>query len=117
MLFWHDVLFEDENAQRYNFTSDVGQDERAFHTAQQQVQHWLERNSRIGGKARALLADYAKNHGSKPPGMTPPIAALNRKSPEGDPAQGHADDPDDEVDDPKRTEKITPFWNADEPDK
>ncbi|KAF4125634.1 palmitoyltransferase [Geosmithia morbida] len=111
MSFWFDVLFDDDGA--YSGSDDGLGDGSGFRpdVAKQQVQHWLDRNSRMCDTARDLLRDYAQNHADKPPGNLAPIRPLAWNwLPDGmGPSEIEAEaDKDD---------KFSPVWNPDEPDK
>ncbi|KAF4595569.1 essential cytoplasmic protein Ctr86 [Ophiocordyceps camponoti-floridani] len=112
MSFWLDVLF-DEDEPAYNSGPEEGiNDGSGFRpdVAKQQVQHWLDRNSRMCDTARRLLKDYAKNHADKPPGNLAPIRPLAWNwLPD-----GVAPPPIDLCDD---TERVNPIWKPDETDR
>ncbi|KAF6843055.1 essential cytoplasmic protein [Colletotrichum musicola] len=78
MSFWYDVLF-DEDAQIDESQDGLG-DSSGFgfqvDVAKTEIQHWLERNSRMCDAARKLLKDYSQNKSHKPPGVLAPIAPL-----------------------------------------
>lgn len=111
MAFWFDVLFDDEGG--YSGSEDGMGDGSGFRpdVAKQQVQHWLDRNSRMCDTARRLLKDHADNHSDKPPGKLAPIRPLawnwlpDSMRPEYIDEEGKKDD------------KFSPVWNPDEPDK
>ncbi|PHH82247.1 hypothetical protein CDD82_6566 [Ophiocordyceps australis] len=110
--FWFDILFDDEDGslsapeegpeQGWRFKPDV---------AKQQVQHWLDRNSRMCDTARKLLRDYTKNSSHKPPGPLAPIRPLawNWLPEASVKVPGPASDT-------TGREKISPIWKPDEPD-
>ncbi|KAF5134414.1 hypothetical protein E5D57_005048 [Metarhizium anisopliae] len=110
MSFWFDVLFdEDEGA--FGGNEDGLGDGSGFRpdVAKQQVQHWLDRNSRMCDAARKLLKDYAQNHADKPPGNLAPIRPLAWNwLPE-----GSVNMPGDLED---SNEKMNPVWKPDETD-
>ncbi|KAM5375818.1 hypothetical protein ACJZ2D_005740 [Fusarium nematophilum] len=110
MSFWFDVLFDDDGAlsgpeeglgDGSGFRPDV---------AKRQVQHWLDRNSKMCDTARRLLKDYAQNQADKPPGNLAPIRPLAWNwLPD-----GSVDVPGDVA---NTEEKINPVWKPDETDK
>ncbi|KAH6894280.1 hypothetical protein B0T10DRAFT_247648 [Thelonectria olida] len=110
MSFWFDVLFDDDETIEES-EEGLG-DGSGFRpeVAKQQVQHWLDRNSKMCDTARNLLKDYAQNHADKPPGNLAPIRPL---------AWNWL--PDGSVDLPgdigNNEEKINPVWKPDETDK
>ena len=106
MSFWFDVLFDDES------TIDALDAHMPFRPdiAKIEVQHWLERNSRMCAKAQSLLKSYSKNHSGIPPGPLAPISPLAGNWLPRDTARVRADDPGDDS-------AITPQWKEDEPDK
>jgi hypothetical protein len=110
MSFWFDVLFDDEGA--YSGPEDNMGDGSGFRPdlAKHQVQHWLDRNSRLCDTARKLLKDYAQNQSDKPPGNLAPIRPLAWNwLPDGSvDVSGLVDD---------GNEKINPVWNPDEKDQ
>ncbi|KOS17365.1 Stress response protein NST1 [Escovopsis weberi] len=110
MSFWYDVLFDDDGI--LSVRDEVQDDGLAFRhdVAKQQVQHWLDRNSRMCDTARQLLKDYAQNHADKPPGNLAPIRPLAWNwLPEGSVIPP--------VDPNDNSEKINPVWKPDEEDK
>ncbi|KAM3555608.1 hypothetical protein ARSEF4850_005912 [Beauveria asiatica] len=110
MSFWFDVLFDDDGGVLTEHDDSVT-DCSGFRpeVAKQEVQHWLERNSRMCDKARQLLRVYAKNFANKIPGNLAPIRPLAWNwLPEG---SSHAS-PDEASDKP-----IQYTWKLDEPDK
>ncbi|KAK8141885.1 hypothetical protein G3M48_009720 [Beauveria asiatica] len=110
MSFWFDVLFDDDGGVLTGHDDSVT-DCSGFRpeVAKQEVQHWLERNSRMCDKARQLLRVYAKNFADKIPGNLAPIRPLAWNwLPEG---SSHA--PPDEASD----KPIQYTWKLDEPDK
>ncbi|KAL4724135.1 hypothetical protein ACLX1H_008744 [Fusarium chlamydosporum] len=108
MSFWFDVLFDDDGALSCRDESDS----LGFRpeVAKTQVQHWLDRNSKLCDTARKLLKDYAQNHAGKPPGNLAPIRPL---------AWNWLPDGSVEVpgDVANTDEKINPVWKPDETDK
>jgi palmitoyltransferase len=110
MSFWYDILFDDgmlDDPQEVMaeelgpFRSEVSRTE---------VQHWLERNSRMCAKARALLTNYVRHQAHKPPGTLAPISPLAWNwLPEGT-VKIRADDPND-------VQKINPVWDPEIGDK
>ncbi|UPK91284.1 hypothetical protein LCI18_002219 [Fusarium solani-melongenae] len=110
MSFWFDVLFDDDGA--LSGPEEALGDGSGFRpdVAKRQVQHWLDRNSKMCDTARKLLKDYAENHADNPPGNLAPIRPL---------AWNWL--PDGSVDVPADTtnpeEKINPIWKPDESDK
>ncbi|KAJ4150616.1 hypothetical protein LMH87_011358 [Akanthomyces muscarius] len=109
MSFWFDVLFDDDGA--LNGHDETVADCSGFRpeVAKQQVQHWLDRNSKMCDTARQLLRHYAEHHASKPPGNLAPIRPLAWNwLPE-----GSVDVPLDEAND----DKTNPVWKFDETDK
>ncbi|KAL1857007.1 hypothetical protein VTK73DRAFT_8149 [Phialemonium thermophilum] len=106
MSFWFDVLFDDDNTveqldEPVQFRPDV---------AKAEVQNWLERNSRMCDKARALLKAYSRDHSHKPPGSLAPISPLAWNWLSDETMRSRMDDPKDGA-------AITPQWKEDEPDK
>lgn len=111
MSFWFDVLFDEDEAAFGGHEEGLG-DGSGFRpdVAKQQVQHWLDRNSRMCDTARYLLKDYAENYADKPPGNLAPIRPLAWNwLPEG--SVNMPGDPEDS------NEKINPVWKPDETDK
>lgn len=111
MSFWFDVLFDDEEGAFPGSEEDMsdGSDLR-MDVAKLQVQHWLDRNSRMCDKARRLLKDYAENHAHKPPGNLAPVRPLAWNwMPE-----GSVDVPADVA---EGTDRINPVWKPDEADR
>ncbi|KAI9151687.1 hypothetical protein HJFPF1_08896 [Paramyrothecium foliicola] len=110
MSFWFDVLFDDEGA--FSGPEDALGDGSGFRPdlAKHQVQHWLDRNSRLCDTARKLLKDYAQNQADKPPGNLAPIRPLAWNwLPDGSvDVSGLVDD---------GNEKINPVWNPEEKDQ
>ena len=109
MSFWFDVLFDDDGA--LNGHDETVADCSGFRpeVAKQQVQHWLDRNSKMCDTARQLLRHYAEHHASKPPGNLAPIRPLAWNwLPE-----GSVDVPLDEAND----DETNPVWKLDETDK
>jgi palmitoyltransferase len=111
MSFWFDVLFDDDGA--YSGSDDSLVDGTGFRPeiAKQQVQHWLDRNSKMCDTARSLLKDYAGNHANKPPGNLAPIRPLAWNWLPGGTAPGATPA------DINKDEKFSPVWNPDESDK
>ncbi|PFH55724.1 hypothetical protein XA68_17728 [Ophiocordyceps unilateralis] len=112
MSFWFDVLFDEDEA-AYNSGPEEGiTDGSGFRpdVAKQQVQHWLDRNSRMCDTARRLLRDYAQNHADKPPGNLAPIRPLAWNWLPDDSVSPPVDLGDD-------TERVNPVWKPDEMDK
>ncbi|KAJ4310609.1 hypothetical protein N0V84_010880 [Fusarium piperis] len=110
MSFWFDVLFDDDGA--LSGPEEALGDGSGFRpdVAKRQVQHWLDRNSKMCDTARKLLKDYAENHADKPPGNLAPIRPLAWNwLPD-----GSVDVPAD-VTNPE--DKINPVWKPDETDK
>ncbi|TDZ33914.1 hypothetical protein C8035_v000574 [Colletotrichum spinosum] len=108
MSFWYDVLF-DEDAQLDDPQEGLA-DGCGFRVdvAKTEIQHWLERNSRMCDGARKLLADYTLNKSHNPPGVLAPIAPLAWNwFPD---LAGHADKE-------KEDERIVPTWDAEIKDK
>lgn len=106
MSFWFDVLFDDDNLvdimdQQLPFRPDI---------AKVEVQHWLERNSRMCDKARALLKAYDQGPCNNPPGRLAPISPLAWNWVPQHTTNIRADDPKDDT-------KITPQWKENETDK
>ncbi|RCI16687.1 hypothetical protein L249_2686 [Ophiocordyceps polyrhachis-furcata BCC 54312] len=112
MSFWYDVLF-DEDETAYNSVPDEGLGDGSgfrLDTAKQQVQHWLDRNSKMCDTARKLLKDYAQNQADKPPGRLAPIRPLAWNwLPD-----GSVPSPADLGDD---GDKFNPVWNPHETDR
>ncbi|KAJ6787924.1 hypothetical protein PWT90_06404 [Aphanocladium album] len=109
MSFWFDVLFDDDGALTGHDDSVADCSGFRPEVAKQQVQHWLDRNSRMCDTARKLLRDYAENHAGKPPGNLAPIRPLAWNwLPE-----GSVDVPPDE----SSEEKISSVWKLDETDR
>ncbi|PMB64603.1 hypothetical protein BM221_009443 [Beauveria bassiana] len=109
MSFWFDVLFDDDGVVTGHDDSVTDCSGFRPEVAKQEVQHWLERNSRMCDKARQLLRVYAKNFADKIPGNLAPIRPLAWNwLPEG---SSHAS-PDEASDKP-----IQYTWKLDEPDK
>lgn len=106
MSFWFDVLFDDDNS------VDILEQQLPFHpdTARIEVQHWLERNSRMCNKARLLLKAYTLSVTDNSPGHLAPISPLACNWLPPSVADFRVDDPNDDT-------KITPQWQEDEPDK
>ncbi|GKT86329.1 essential cytoplasmic protein [Colletotrichum tofieldiae] len=110
MSFWYDVLF-DEDAQLDDPQEGMG-DGSGFRVdiAKTEIQHWLERNSRMCDTARKLLTDYSQNKSHKPPGVLAPIAPLAWNwFPEGQ-VKVRADNY-------KEGEKVNPKWDPEIQDK
>ncbi|CEJ91026.1 Putative Copper transport protein 86 [[Torrubiella] hemipterigena] len=109
MSFWFDVLFDDDGA--LGGPDDMYADCSGFRleASKQQVQHWLDRNSRMCDTARKLLREYTENHSDKPPGILAPIRPLARNWL----SDGNSDDTESNANE----EKINPIWNPDEEDK
>ncbi|KAL6409663.1 hypothetical protein AUP68_06046 [Ilyonectria robusta] len=110
MSFWFDVLFDDDGA--LSGSEEGLGDGSGFrpNVAKQQVQHWLDRNSKMCETARNLLKDYAQNQADKPPGNLAPIRPLAWNwLPD-----GSVDVPGDVGD---SDEKINPVWKPDETDR
>ncbi|KAI6775591.1 hypothetical protein HG530_002349 [Fusarium avenaceum] len=110
MSFWFDVLFDDDGALT-GPEENLG-DGSGFRpqVAKRQVQHWLDRNSRLCDTARNLLKDYAQNRADKPPGNLAPIRPLAWNwLPD-----GSVDVPGDVA---NIEDKINPVWKPDEKDK
>ncbi|KAL6361817.1 hypothetical protein LRP88_05293 [Fusarium phalaenopsidis] len=110
MSFWFDVLFDDDGA--LSGPEEALGDGSGFRpdVAKRQVQHWLDRNSKMCDTARKLLKDYAENHADKPPGNLAPIRPLAWNwLPD-----GSVDVPADMT---NSEEKINPIWKPDESDK
>ncbi|KAJ0284653.1 hypothetical protein COL940_003974 [Colletotrichum noveboracense] len=110
MSFWYDVLF-DEDAQLDDPQDGLG-DGSGFRVdvAKTEIQHWLERNSRMCDTARKLLTDYSQNKSHKPPGVLAPIAPLAWNwFPEGQ-VKVRADNY-------KEGERVTPTWDPEIQDK
>lgn len=107
MSFWATVLFDDdENSDENNLYGDFRPD-----IAKIEVTNWYERNSRLSPKTRQLLLEYEENVASRghPPGHLPCISPLaGNWMPEGS-VQVRADE--------DTSDKITPKWKEDEPDK
>ena len=111
MSFWFDVLFDDDDGGFSGPEEGMG-DGSGFRpeVAKQQIQHWLDRNSKMCDAARKLLKEYAQNHADKPPGNLAPIRPLAWNwLPDGSVTM-----PADIGD---STEKINPVWKPDETDK
>ncbi|KAL7956494.1 hypothetical protein V8C34DRAFT_288436 [Trichoderma compactum] len=110
MSFWFDVLFDDDGA--LSGPEEIMTDGSGFRpdAAKHQVQHWLDRNSKMCDTARKLLRHYAENHADKPPGNLAPIRPLawNWLPDTLDPTSIILDDD---------SEKVNPVWKPDEPDK
>lgn len=104
MSFWFDVLFDDEDG-AFSRPDEALSDGSGFRpeVAKLQVQHWLERNSKMCVPARKLLQDYGDRYAGKPPGNKAPVR----------PPDCSVDNPAD-VDGSKR---INPVWKPDELDK
>ena len=68
MSFWLDVIYDEEAT--LATPVDEFDDSSKFHNAlaRSQVQHWLDRNSRLCDTARDLLTQYANTIGTSPPG-------------------------------------------------
>ncbi|KAG5956271.1 hypothetical protein E4U57_002755 [Claviceps arundinis] len=111
MSFWYDVLFDEDEGAFGGQEDGVG-DGSGFKpdVAKCQVQHWLERNSRMCDTARKLLKDYADNHSDKPPGKLAPIGPLAWN-------WLYEDSVGDPYDAGDSHEKMNPVWKPDEPDK
>ncbi|GJC96617.1 essential cytoplasmic protein [Colletotrichum higginsianum] len=110
MSFWYDVLF-DEDAQLDDPQEGMG-DGSGFRVdiAKTEIQHWLERNSRMCETARKLLTEYSQNKSHKPPGVLAPIAPLAWNwFPEGQ-VKVRADNY-------KEGEKVNPKWDPEIHDK
>ncbi|KAF5234336.1 hypothetical protein FANTH_12169 [Fusarium anthophilum] len=110
MSFWFDVLFDDDGA--LSGPEESLGDGSGFRpdVAKRQVQHWLDRNSKLCDTARKLLKDYAQNQASKPPGNLAPIRPLAWNwLPD-----GSVDVPGDVA---NTEDKINPVWKPDETDK
>lgn len=110
MSFWFDVLFDDDETIE-EAEEGLG-DGSGFRpeVAKQQVQHWLDRNSKMCDTARRLLKDYAVNLSDQPPGNLAPIRPLAWNwLPEG---SVELPVPLGRID-----EKINPIWDPNEPDK
>ncbi|KAM0307785.1 hypothetical protein ACHAPM_000513 [Fusarium culmorum] len=110
MSFWFDVLFDDDGA--LSCRDENPSDTLGFQPeeAKRQVQHWLDRNSKLCDTARKLLKDHAQNHADKPPGNLAPIRPLAWNwLPD-----GSVDVPGDVT---NTDEKINPVWKPDETDK
>ncbi|KAG7430476.1 Copper transport protein 86 [Fusarium oxysporum f. sp. raphani] len=110
MSFWFDVLFDDDGA--LSGPEESLGDGSGFRpdVAKRQVQHWLDRNSKLCDTARKLLKDYAQNQASRPPGNLAPIRPLAWNwLPD-----GSVDVPGDVA---NTEEKINPVWKPDETDK
>ncbi|KAH6992184.1 hypothetical protein EDB82DRAFT_428485 [Fusarium venenatum] len=110
MSFWFDVLFDDDGA--LSCRDENPGDNLGFQPeeAKRQVQHWLDRNSKLCDTARKLLKDHAQNHADKPPGNLAPIRPLAWNwLPD-----GSVDVPGDVT---NTDEKINPVWRPDETDK
>ncbi|KAG8671317.1 hypothetical protein FPOAC1_004561 [Fusarium poae] len=110
MSFWFDVLFDDDGA--LSCRDENTGDTLGFQPeeAKRQVQHWLDRNSKLCDTARKLLKDHAQNHADKPPGNLAPIRPLAWNwLPD-----GSVDVPGDVT---NTDEKINPVWKPDETDK
>ncbi|EGR45221.1 uncharacterized protein TRIREDRAFT_81616 [Trichoderma reesei QM6a] len=110
MSFWFDVLFDDDGA--LSSPEEIMSDGSGFRpdVAKLQVQHWLDRNSKMCDTARALLKDYAQNHADKPPGNLAPIRPLAWNWLPDVPGA-----PPVIMDD--NYDKINPVWKPDETDK
>lgn len=110
MSFWFDVLFDDDGA--LSGPEEIMSDGSGFRpdAAKHQVQHWLDRNSKMCDTARKLLKDYVQNHADKPPGNLAPIRPLAWNWLPDVPA-------DSPVDVQEGNEKTIPVWNVDETDK
>ncbi|PTB69057.1 hypothetical protein BBK36DRAFT_1192976 [Trichoderma citrinoviride] len=110
MSFWFDVLFDDDGA--LSSPEEIMSDGSGFRAdvAKLQVQHWLDRNSKMCDTARALLKDYAQNHADKPPGNLAPIRPLAWNWLPDVPGATPII-----MDD--NNEKINPVWKPDETDK
>ncbi|KAL3956315.1 hypothetical protein ACCO45_009161 [Purpureocillium lilacinum] len=111
MSFWFDVLFDDDDGGYSGHDEGMG-DGSGFRpeVAKQQVQHWLDRNSKMCDAARQLLKDYAQNQAHKPPGNLAPIRPLAWNWMPDDSINVPADISDD-------AEKINPVWKPDETDR
>lgn len=107
MSFWFDVLFDDEDGliEPDHLLTDCSGFRPEL--AKQQVQHWLDRNSRMCDKARQLLRDYTVNHADKPPGNLAPIRPLAKNWLPEEPADTASAANDEE-------EKINPVWKPNE---
>ena len=111
MSFWFDVLFDEDGA--LTDPDEVTCDNTGLgirvDVAKGQVQHWLDRNSRLCDTARKLLKNYADNHADRPPGKLAPIRPLGWNwLPEGSVEVPPQDN---------NKEKISPVWNPDESDR
>jgi hypothetical protein len=110
MSFWLDVLFDEESGLDDPSTYPVMLEFRPG-VAKLEVQHWLERNSRMCDKAVALLRDYHKNRSDRPPGPLAPISPLAWNwLPDKNSGEPRADDLGDHS-------KVTPDWDENEVDK
>ncbi|KJZ78609.1 hypothetical protein HIM_02000 [Hirsutella minnesotensis 3608] len=111
MSFWFDVLFDDEDGAFSGPEEGMG-DGSGFRpeVAKMQVQHWLDRNSKMCDTARRLLRDYTQNHADKPPGKIAPIRPLAWNWLPEDSVKVPADVSD-------ATDRINPVWKPDETDK
>lgn len=109
MSFWFDVLFDDDGALTGHDDSVADCSGFRPEVAKQQVQHWLDRNSKMCSTARQLLRHYAEHHAGKPPGNLAPIRPLAWNwLPE-----GSVDVPLDENND----EKVVSEWKQEETDR
>lgn len=109
MSFWFDVLFDED----YSVYEQLPYAEIGIfrpEIAKQQVQHWLERNSRMCDAARKLLKEYAQNKADRPPGNLALVRPLAWNwLPEGSTKMP------DLVDSGK--ESISPVWKPEEKDR
>ena len=76
MSFWYDVLFDERRLSDYPIKETVGNVPFAREGAKKQIEHYLQRNSRMCNKARAILHDYYRRQQVKfeYPGVPPLIA-------------------------------------------
>lgn len=109
MSFWLDVLFDEESGLDDPSAYPVMLEFRPG-VAKLEVQHWLERNSRMCDKAVALLRDYHKNRSGQPPGPLAPISPLAWNWLPKTAGKSRADDLADDA-------KVTPTWDENEVDK
>lgn len=109
MSFWLDVLFDEESGLDDPSAYPVMLEFRPG-VAKLEVQHWLERNSRMCDKAVALLRDYHENRSNKPPGPLAPISPLAWNWLPKTAGESRADDLADDA-------KVTPSWDENETDK
>lgn len=114
MSFWFDVLFDEEDA-AFSGPDEGVADDSQFRPdmVKQQVQHWLDRNSRMCETARSLLRSYSQNQADKPPGSLAPIRPLAWNW-----LWDDTGPPKDELEtEPEPGQRTEPVWNPNEGDR